>query len=352
MHKVTRWLLPLAIAPSLLLAGCPVRTPAEPAPGEAPAALAFALAPVGQEVVMIDLRVNRMAGALAAGGVPSALAVTPQGRLLLVANETTNVIRTYRQQDYALYTYLGDISVGRQPEWIAVNPAKHEALIAVKGDSRVALLDISSRQERPKVKTLIPMAEAPIATAVSHDGALAAAISDKGLYRLTRNGETYTVDAVSLPQAASRRLSGLTFVGDRMAIIDAQNSELLLVSPNGETTTVKLDQGGKADLPAAVVANRQGTKLYVAAPGTNSVAVVTLGTTPGVNHVDLEKAELPAGLAITDDGTRLYVTHKAGLQMAILATSPDPAQPDRLEKTFGLTPSAANQAPLDEIVLP
>jgi DNA-binding beta-propeller fold protein YncE len=335
-----------------LLAGCPVRTPTDA--GDTVAALAVALAPETQEAAIIDLRLNRVATTLKVGGVPSGLGATPGARLILVANDTTHTVRTFQQRDYALYNNLGDIGVGRSPQQIVVSDTTKEALVAVAGDRRVVVLDVSSVRDRPGLKGMATLTEAPVGVAVSSDGATMATATATQVLQITKGADgAYGTRSLTLPEATDRRLVAVALWHDRAVATDAQRSELLIVGTDGTTQTVDLKRDGRAAQPGRVVVNPQATKAYVACPGTNSIAIVDLAAAKLVQHVDLgSQAGNPVGLALLPDGTRLYVSTQVGRQLVIIETTPELVGPAAtVSKAIGLSPSAAFQVPLSDLLI-
>ena len=346
-----RFAIGTLVATVAMLSGCPNRLPTDP--DSTVAALVFALVPEGQEVAIIDLRVNRLATSLPAGGVPSGLAVTPYGRLLLVSNETTHTVRTYQQRDYGLYNPLGDVGVGKNPQQIVINGSRSEAIVAVAGDRRVAVLDVSSVKDRPTLKGLAPMVDAPIGVAVSSDGAATVSASATQLYRVQKAADgTYGANAVTLPTATDRRFASVAMWKDRSILVDAQRNELLIVAADGTVQTIDLKRDGQASQPARVIVNYQETKLYIACPGTNSIAIVDPAAGKLLQHLDLGAAAgVPVGLAVTPDGTKLYASTQIGREMVIVDTSPDVTTASTVNKAIGLTSSSGGQVPLSEIVI-
>jgi DNA-binding beta-propeller fold protein YncE len=335
-----------------LLAGCPVRTPGDP--GASVAALAVALAPETQEAAIIDLRLNRVATTLKVGGVPSGLGATPDARLLLVANDTTHTVRAFQQRDYALYNSLGDIGVGRNPQQIVVNGPKNEALVAVAGDRRVALLDVSSRRDRPTLKGMAALSEAPVGVAVNAEGSAMVAATPTQVLQITRADDgSLGTKALTLPEATDRRLASVAMWHDRALAADTQRSELLIVGADGTTQTVDLKRDGRASQPGRVVINPQATKAYIACPGTNSIAIVDLAAAKLMQHVDLgAQVGNPVGLALTPDGTKLYVSTQIGRQLVIIETTPELTGPEAtVNKAIGLSPSAGFQVPLSDLLI-
>jgi DNA-binding beta-propeller fold protein YncE len=335
-----------------LVAGCPTRTPADP--GSSAVALAVALAPETQEAVFIDLRLNRVAATLSVGGVPSGIGATADGRLIFIANDTTHTIRTYQQRDYGLYNNLGDIGVGRSPQQIVVNATAKEALVAVAGDRRVALLDVSSQRDRPGLKGMAALTEAPVGVAVNVEGSAMATATASSVLLITKAADgSLATQKLTLPDAADRRLSALAMWHDRAVAVDAQRSELLIVGDTGTAQTVDLKRDGRDAQPGRVVINAQGTKAYVVCPGTNSLAIVDLAAAKVTQHVDLGvQAGNPVGVALTPDGTRAYVSTQVGRQLVIVETTPELTGPAAtVSKAIGLSPSAGFQVPLSDLLV-
>lgn len=348
-----RWLaLTAMVALTGVVTACPARTPTESGAGAA--ALAVALAPETQEAAIIDLRLNRIAATLKAGGVPSGLGATPDGRLLFIANDTTNLIRTYQQRDYGLYNNLGDIGVGKAPQQIVVNGTAKEALVAVAGDKRLALLDVSSQTARPGLKGLAALTEAPVGVAVNQEGTQMAAATATAVMQVTKTTDGgLTTQALTLPEASDRRLVALAMWHDKAVAVDTQRSELLLVGATGSPQTVDLKLDGRNALPGRLAINPQDTKAYVVCPGTNTLAIVDLAAAKVTQHVDLgAQAGNPVGVALTPDGTRAYVSTQVGRQLVIIETSPELTGPEAtVSKAIGLSPSAGFQVPLSDLLV-
>ena len=73
----------------------------------------------------------------------SAIAITPDGQILLVANPDSNSVSLLAAGDLSL---LGEVPVGVDPRTVAIDDAGLRAYVACRGSDSVAAIDLASRQ--------------------------------------------------------------------------------------------------------------------------------------------------------------------------------------------------------------
>ncbi|HKG50310.1 MAG TPA: YncE family protein, partial [Actinomycetales bacterium] len=92
-------------------------------------------------VYRIDVASLRITQLIRVGAVPKFLAVSPDGRRLLVSNWCSYSVSVV---DTATGKQIRQVGVGRYPRGIAVSPDSRYGYVAVMGSDRVARLDLSS----------------------------------------------------------------------------------------------------------------------------------------------------------------------------------------------------------------
>ena len=141
----------------------------------------------GDTVAVVDTVTSRVQKPITTGTLPSALAVTPDGKDVLVANKGVD---TVSEIDVATGTVVRQATVGVEPDAVAVTPNGTLALVANFDDNTVTPLSLPSlRAGRP-----IAVGRQPVAIAVSPSGTLA----------LVSDYEDGTVTPISLPGMVPR----------------------------------------------------------------------------------------------------------------------------------------------------
>jgi YVTN family beta-propeller protein len=139
----------------------------------------------GQQTVdVVDVASAKLTSKITVGTHPSALALSPKGDHLFVANTdsddvsdidtaTNHVVRTIALAPYR------NAPVGSNPEALSVSPDGSRLYVANAGDNDLAVVDLRSLKGR--VKGLIPTGWYPTGVHVSSDGKRLLVLSAKGL---------------------------------------------------------------------------------------------------------------------------------------------------------------------------
>lgn len=104
-------------------------------------------------------------------GRPSSVAITPDGKLVLVASAATNTITVLNRADRSVVQTLGEADgIGREPRHLTVSPDGARAFVsAFVGDSITAL---ARRGNRYVVESSLAVGRRPAGLSVSPDGTL------------------------------------------------------------------------------------------------------------------------------------------------------------------------------------
>lgn len=93
-------------------------------------------------VYRIDTKTWTIDQAIRVGSVPKYMAITPNGRTLLVANWCSFTLSII---DVASARQVGEVSLGRHPRGIAVTRDSATAYVAIMGSSTITKIDLASR---------------------------------------------------------------------------------------------------------------------------------------------------------------------------------------------------------------
>lgn len=120
----------------------------------------------GDTVAVVDTATSHVQTPITTGTLPSALAVTPDGKDVLVANKGVD---TVSEIDVATGRVVGRVTVGLEPDAVAVAPDGALALVANFDDNSVTPLSLPSLRAGPP----IAVGRQPVSIAISPNGTLA-----------------------------------------------------------------------------------------------------------------------------------------------------------------------------------
>jgi YVTN family beta-propeller protein len=91
---------------------------------------------------------------LEGGNASHGMAVTPDGKVLVVCSRLNSAVYLYSLPDLKL---LGGVDVGRSPDWVTISTDGKAAYVANAGSNNVSVVDIKSMKEVTK----IPVGQVP-----------------------------------------------------------------------------------------------------------------------------------------------------------------------------------------------
>jgi DNA-binding beta-propeller fold protein YncE len=283
-------------------------------------------------------------------GPPTNLAITPDGRLALVAKSVEHVPDGAGWKvvpDDKLYvidlttsppSHIATVAVGKQPSGLDINRAGTLALVTNRADNSLSVLAIQGKDV--KLVDTVPMGEQVAAVAFTPDGKRALAVKFPGhkAALLEVDGQKVTYTKYDMPVGLWPYNIGVTPNGklaitanngagggtdgqvDTVSIIDLEATpprvidhvvvgdapEGFAISPTGEIAVAILLRGS----PAAKTAwyyNRNG-----------SVAVLKIDGKKVTKVGEVEVGALPEGAVFSPDGKYLYVGNFLDSDVSIL----------------------------------
>lgn len=164
----------------------------------------------GDRVLVIDLADNRLrkADSFSTAAEPHGLAMTPDGRTLLVTTVADHSLTAF---DLATGDTRWELELGPEPRGVAVSPQGHEALITFLTTGAVARVDLSNDAPRMSFVSLDPGIRASTGNDVAVDP-----LSDEG-------------------KSFARSAFAVGYVGHDMAVVPHQLSTPHLASGDFET---------------------------------------------------------------------------------------------------------------------
>ncbi len=283
-------------------------------------------------------------------GPPTNLAITPNGRLAIVANSVNNVPDGEGWKfvpDNKVYvidlttsppSHIATVEVGKQPSGLDINRAGNLALVTNRADNSISVLSIEGKEV--KLVDTVPMGEQVAAVAFTPDGkrALAAKFPGHKIALLEIDGQKVTYNkydmnvglwpynvavtpngklAISANNGNSGAADGQV---DTVSIIDLEATpprvidhvvvgdgpEGFVISPTGRIAVAMLLKGSNSDKKAWFY-NRNG-----------SVAVLKIDGKKVTKVGEVEVRGLPEGAVFSPDGKYLYVGNFLDRDVSIL----------------------------------
>ncbi len=283
-------------------------------------------------------------------GPPVNLAITPDGRLAIVAKSVDHVPDGAGWKfvpDNKLYvidlttsppSHIATVEVGKQPSGLDINRAGNLALVANRADNSISVLSIQGKDV--KLVDTVPMGEQVAAVAFTPDGKRALAVKFPGhkaaLLEVDGQKVTYTKYDMNVglwPYNIGVTPNGKLAItanngnagdadgqADTVSIIDLEATparvidhvvvgdgpEGFVISPTGEIAVAILLRGSNMDKTAWFY-NRNG-----------SVAVLKIDGKKVTKVGEVEVRGLPEGAVFSPDGKYLYVGNFLDSDVSIL----------------------------------
>jgi YVTN family beta-propeller protein len=239
-------------------------------------------------------------------GVASASAAP----LVWMANSSEESVSTFSS---ATNKEVGaPIQVGKLPEWIALTPNGHRAIVVTSngGDSAV-VIDTTAR----KVLKSIPLGGNGEGVAISPDGSTAYATAES-------DEEVHVIDPETATAVGTIEVGGeaeaLAFSPDgSQAYVGVASGEIVTVDTRTEEVVGNpIDVGGN---PQWIAFTPNGKTAYVTASGVKGVVVIDTALGQAVRTI--ATAEAPGSIAVDPSGTHLYIANATAASVSVVKTA-------------------------------
>lgn len=228
---------------------------------------AYVTRPEGQSVAVIDLDARKVTASLALPGGPLGICVDPKTGTVYVADWYASRVFVLAPSPEGL-KQTGEIAVGKSPSGLAVTPDGRTLLVANREADSVSVVDLATARESQK----IAVGQHPFGLTLSADGNRA----------YTAN---VTSNDVSVIDVGARREIGRVKAGDRPYVVALAGGRGFVTDQYSNTVTAfgldDLKPAGTVDVedhPEGIAAAKDGKTLYVANWGDNSLSVIDAGT--------------------------------------------------------------------------
>lgn len=269
--------------------------------------------PVSGALKVIDTATNTVIDSTPVGTVPGAVAVTPNGAYVYVANYgyytgsgTVSVV------DTVTGTVVADIAVGGNPVSIAVNPDGRSVYVTnydwAAPSGIVQVIDTATNA----VTTTVTVSDLGVGgVAVSPSGAIAYA----GVYN---NGEDAKLVAIDTATNTVTSTVGLPVYANASSVRISPDGDHVYAGGNSSVSVVNTATGTVAAMftvPDSVLGqgltlSPDGSHLYVTGggSGSGSMSVIDTATNVLTSTISVD-GSYPYGVAVSPDGTYAYVVN-------------------------------------------
>jgi DNA-binding beta-propeller fold protein YncE len=240
---------------------------------------------------------------LTVGQQPSGLDITPDGRLLLIANRAGESVSVLRIGGKTA-VFVDTVQVGTPVAAVRVTPDGRRALIVFKQDNQVGLLHIRSETVTFDPVENINVGISPYNVDVTPSGDLAL-VADSGITG-GNDGHADSVSVIDLTVEPARVID-VVGVGD--------GPEGLAISPTGALAVVALidgTQNAAADPRTAWAAKKNG-----------KVAILEISGKTVRKTGEIEVGGMPEGVVFSGDGRYVYVGNFLSRNISILRVEED-----------------------------
>jgi DNA-binding beta-propeller fold protein YncE len=251
------------------------------------------------ELHLIDLEGDpRHLATLSVGRQPSGIDVSPDGRLLLVANRADATVSVLRIGGKSA-SFVDTVQVDAPVAAVRFTPDGRRALIVFKEDNKVGILRVKSETVTYDPAEDINVGISPFNVDVTPSGDVAL-VANSGVTG-GNDGHTDSVSVIDLTMDPARVVD-VVGVGD--------GPEGLAISPNGALAVVALidgSQNAQAHPHTAWAAKKNG-----------KVAVLEISGKTVRKTGEIEVGGMPEGVVFSADGRYVYVGNFLGRDVSIL----------------------------------
>ncbi|MFF8959658.1 beta-propeller fold lactonase family protein [Streptomyces sp. NPDC014894] len=301
----------VALAPPVQAAG-PQSVPAAAKPrAVAEPTVAYVTNRSDNQVAVVDAGATRVLARIPVGRNPIDLAVSPDHRLVYVANDGAD--RSVSVIDTATRSVVATVPVGRSPQFPVFSADGSRAFVSNYLDKTLSVIDTATHT----VTATHAIDTAPTGAALSPDGTRLY-LSQFGSITVF-NTTTDTLEP-SIPSPGGNRDITFTPDGTRAYVSNATDNRVNILNPATGAFTGSVPTGGN---PFETVFTPDGTRAYTARNSGADVAVVDTATRTVTGSVSLPPR--PSTLAISEDGQRLYATGNTSGTLSLIDTTTNTA---------------------------
>jgi len=261
-------------------------------------------------VTVIDTSTNNPVTTITVGSDPEGVAVNTAGTYVYVANNGDNTVSVINTSTNSV---AATIPVGGSPYGVAVNTAGTFVYVANVGGSSVSVIDTNAGS----VVATIPVGEEPEGVAVNPAGTyvyVTNSADSPGTVSVI-NTSTNTVVA-TIPVGTNPFGVAVNHAGTYAYVTNVGDGTVSVINTttNSVVTTVKVGSE-----PEGIAVNPAGTYVYVPNDGDGTLSIIDTSTNSVIATVTLGQGLF--GISVTSDGHFVYIANEQDNKLSIIDTT-------------------------------
>jgi YVTN family beta-propeller protein len=311
------------------------------------------------EVQIITVSTHAVAATVAipeVGGVksrPDAVAITPNGLTAYVVDGANKLVYPITISGAKLGTA---IAVGAQgdPGAIVVTPNEEAVYVANYAAHNISVIATSSKTVTATVAIGAGETGKPIALAAAPSAA-DVYVADQGNGQVddiatSSNTVAHTIAVGSMADAnlaggGDPNILAVTPEGSKLYVASYTAGTVADIATSTDTVTKTITLPGTTPNPNALALTPNGCQLYAHDHANNQVDAITVSSDEVAASPAVGTGGDPTGMSVTPDSTHLYVANKGGPSVSVIATATNTVSSTLAEGTVGKEPYAVLATP-------
>ncbi|MFA5457881.1 MAG: YncE family protein, partial [Synergistaceae bacterium] len=191
------------------------------------------------------------------------------------------------------------VTVGANPDWVAVNPAGTKVYVANYGAGTVSVIDTSSNT----VSATVTVGTNPIGVAVNPAGTKVY-VANYGAGTVSVIDTSSNTVSATVTVGVSPYGVAVNPAGTKVYVANSGAGTVSVIDTSSNTVSATVTVGTN---PRGVAINPAGTKVYVANGGAGTVSVID--TSSNTVSATVTVGVSPFGVAVNPAGTKVYVAN-------------------------------------------
>ena len=285
--------------------------------------LAWVTNTTSDTVSVIDTETNTVIATIPVGDGPMGVALTPDGTRAYVTNSNDDTVSVI---DTASRTVITTIPVGDGPRGVAITSDGQRVYVTNSLADSVSAISVTSNTVFDTIA--LPAGARPLGILIPRDQGQdeGAGTTSFGLDEITTFGtnpgdiDFHVLDnSIPIgdgPKGGADKSEGGVFT---RAYITLENVDKVAVLDVTVEPNVVIKNIAVGDQPAGVAITPDGSRLYVANGGANTVSVINTSTNAVIKTITV--GSNPKSVAVTPDGARVYVTNQGSNTVSVIDTA-------------------------------
>ncbi|OJU80067.1 MAG: hypothetical protein BGO10_01025 [Chlamydia sp. 32-24] len=278
--------------------------------------LAYVCDNISDVVHILDTDTNTFIGSISVGSGPSYVAITPDGSKAYVANIGSNDVSVI---DTVTSTVIATVPVGLGPIFVAITPNGEKAYVANTSANTISVINVATDTV---IGSPIATGSAPFGLSVSTDGNYLF-VNNSGSTLGTVIDTTNDTIINTVPTGILNFGSAVSPNGNYLYTVNFSNDTVLRIFI--PTLTADGSPIPVGSYPEMITVTANGLYAYVANTNSNDITVIDLNTITPITTIPL--GVFPLGIASTPNSEKVFVGTTAGIYVIDVATNTVSAGP-------------------------